>query len=112
MNIKDSIKIRLGLTNDTDQDQLIENIIESTKLKLAMKINLSPEEVPESLSFIIIEVAIKQYNYIGSEGYKSESVEGHSITVQEDFFAEYNEMLYDYIVPKVLFLWDMINIFT
>ena len=45
--------------------------------------------MPESLAYIVPEVAVIRYNRIGSEGMSSHSVEGESIAYADNDFAGY-----------------------
>lgn len=46
-------------------------------------------EVPPELEPVVVEIIIRRFNRIGSEGMASESVEGHSATYQEDDFQAF-----------------------
>lgn len=75
------------------QKELLDIIVNLTEKKLQGKI--SP--IPQELEYIIVEVSIKRYNRIGSEGMRSESVEGHSIIFNSNDFAEYEDAINDYL---------------
>jgi len=74
------IKVLLGVT---ENEELINEIIELTKDKILNYINET--ELPNELEFILIELAIQRYNRIGSEGISSESVDGKSVSYDDDF---------------------------
>ena len=76
------IKILLGVT---DNDELIDEIIELTKSKILNYIN--ELEIPKELEFILIELAIQRFNRIGSEGIASENIDGKSVSYEDDFEA-------------------------
>lgn len=80
------LKGLLGIT-DTSQDAKLKLIISTATARL--KILLGGIEPPESLDYIIREVAIVRFNRIGSEGMTNHSVEGESITFGADDFAGY-----------------------
>ena len=71
------------------RDELIAVIVDNTALRLKNLLGGVPE-VPEELSYILVDVAIKRYNRIGSEGTASHSVEGESISFSDNDFSEYN----------------------
>ena len=48
------------------------------------------------LEFVLIELSIQRYNRIGSEGISSESVDGKSVSYEDDF-ESYKVYLDDYI---------------
>lgn len=75
------------------QKELLDVIVNLTEKKLQGKIN----PVPQELEYIIVEVSIKRYNRIGSEGMRSESVEGHSISFDNNDFREYEDIIDDYL---------------
>lgn len=66
----------LGL-EDNLQDPILTIFIENVTRHLKAKLK---KDVPEDLNFIIEEIVIRRFNRVGTEGMKSESVEGHSIT--------------------------------
>ncbi|MGI6168296.1 MAG: phage head-tail connector protein [Christensenellales bacterium] len=82
----EDIKGLLGLTGD-DKDGLLNTIIKITKARLSVLIKA--DEVPEKLSYIVTEVTIARFNRIGSEGLKTHSVEGESMTWDDNDFAPY-----------------------
>lgn len=71
------------------QRQLIDRIIAVTTAKLLSKLDKEIVEVPEKLQYIVVEVSIKRFNKIGSEGMRSESVEGHKMEFNSHDFDEY-----------------------
>ena len=85
------IKTLLGTT---DNDELINEIIELTTSKILNYINKT--ELPNELESVLIELAIQRYNRIGSEGISSESVDGKSVSYEDDF-ESYKVYLDDYI---------------
>ena len=74
------IKTLLGVT---DNDELIYEITELTKSKILNYINET--ELPNELEFVLVELAIQRYTRIGSEGITSESIDGRSISYDDDF---------------------------
>lgn len=53
--------------------------------------------VPDDLEDIVDEVTITRYNRLGAEGMTQKSVEGRSVTYQDDDFAPYVIDIQDYI---------------
>lgn len=82
------------LLNVTGEDKLIEELIELTRSKVLAYI--SEKEIPKELEFIIIELTVNRYNRIGSEGIKTESIDGKAQTYEGDIEAYY-PILDDYI---------------
>ena len=85
-----SIKLMLGIAQgDADRDALLELIVSSAKARL--KTLLGGLEPPESLNYIIVDVAIRRFNRIGSEGMESHTVEGESISFSDSDFAGFED---------------------
>jgi len=82
-------------SDDSDIDDKLNNIIELTTSKLKSK--LGGIDPPDELDYIVIEVAIKRFNRIGSEGLASHSVEGESLTFSENDFDEFASDIQDFL---------------
>ena len=90
------IKELLGISKeDTPQDNKLMLLLNATKNRL--KVRLGGAEPPEALNYIIVDVVIKRFNRIGSEGLASHSVEGESQVFAEDDFAEYEDDIQAYL---------------
>lgn len=82
------LKLLLGIaSDDTGKDDLLKLIISAVTARL--EVLLGGVEPPETLSYIIREVAVVRFNKIGSEGMTSHSVEGESITFSDGDFSDY-----------------------
>lgn len=85
----EKLKLLLNIAaEETAKDEILSLLLEMTGARLQNL--LGGMEIPESLNHIVIEVAVKRFNRIGSEGFSGHTVEGESITVSEDDFAEYD----------------------
>lgn len=107
-------KLRLYILGDkTDQsaDDLIEQICTDIEKRLVAKLNrlkrLSrPDEepylnLPIDLEWIADELTVRRYNRLGSEGYSSQSVEGHSVSFfNADELEEYTSELLAFLSPE------------
>ena len=83
-----NIKILLGIDpEDTSRDALLELIISTVTARL--QVLLGGIEPPESLEYIILEVTIKRFNRIGSEGLTSHSVEGETLSFNDSDFGAF-----------------------
>jgi hypothetical protein len=92
----DTIKGLIGFASDeTDNDERLLSIISLTTAKLKNK--LGGIDPPEELDYIVIEVAIKRFNRIGSEGLKNHSVEGESLTFDDNDFDEFADDMQDFL---------------
>lgn len=87
------IKTVLGI-EDTQQDDVLDILISNVSSHLEAKLG---KEIPEPLEFIVEEITIRRFNRIGTEGAKSESVEGHTITFYEleKEFVPYEDIIDD-----------------
>ena len=82
------LKLMLGIT-DASKDDVLKLIISATTARLTVL--LGGLEPPESLNYIIREVSIIRFNKIGSEGLTSHTVEGESLSFNEDDFAAFTD---------------------
>lgn len=104
------LKLLLGIdANDISLDDKLRLIISTATARL--KLLLGGLEPPESMEYIIREVAVIRFNKIGSEGMASHTVEGESFTFSDDDFAAFSDeiqaflsMQKDSIREKVRFL--------
>lgn len=90
----ENIKIVLGI-EDKLQDPVLDILISNVTSHLK---GLLGKEVPAGLNYIIEEITIRRYNRVGTEGMKSESVEGHKIDFYDlkDEFVPYLSIIDDY----------------
>ena len=82
------------LLNIEGNENLIYEIVNITESKILNYINAT--EMPYELEFVLIELAIQRFNRIGSEGIASESIDGKSVSYDDDFVG-YKHYLDDYI---------------
>ncbi|WP_071025992.1 phage head-tail connector protein [Peptoniphilus raoultii] len=82
---------------DEKQKKLIDLIVNLTQEKLMALLPKEIKEIPKELEFIVVEIAVKRYNRIGSEGMTSETVEGHSINFSTSDFDEYADFIDKFI---------------
>ncbi len=80
--VLNDVKLLLGLQTD---DEKLETIVRLTEGRL--KALLSVKIIPDELEYIITEVSIKRFNRIGSEGVQTHSVEGESMSFNDDDFS-------------------------
>ena len=82
-----------SLTGDNPQVEAIYNNIAERLLH-----RIKDTEIPVELEYIVDEATIRRFNRIGSEGMKSESVEGHSVTYDmSDVLDPYESAINDYL---------------
>ncbi|HFI0135923.1 TPA: phage head-tail connector protein [Streptococcus suis] len=95
--LKDEIKIYKGIASaDTTQDELIILAIDESIERILAKINDYSETdimiIPDNLTFVVRDVAIKRYNRLNSEGAKADSEEGRSFN-WDGYLDEYDTTL-------------------
>lgn len=82
--ILDKVKSLLGFTGTLDSDtaERLNTVIDLTSDKL--KILLGSTTIPKRLEHIVVEVSLKRFNRIGSEGLKDHTVEGEQMIWASD----------------------------
>ncbi|MYL56196.1 phage head-tail adapter protein [Virgibacillus halodenitrificans] len=98
MDTLQEVKVLTGTKEDNLQDDVIAILIKNaeSRLKIWLKKHAGLDAIPSELQFIITEMVVARFNRLGSEGMKSDSVEGHAITFNEDDFAAYTDVLNSY----------------
>lgn len=92
----DKLKIMLGIAaEETDLDEKLNLIIDLATSRL--RVLLGNVEPPEELQYIILEVAVKRFNKVGSEGFASHSVEGESFSFSENDFDGFKSDIQSWI---------------
>ncbi|WP_432368686.1 phage head-tail connector protein [Staphylococcus chromogenes] len=92
------VKQRIGLTDDLQDDQLA-IILKNTEAELLTLLPLGQISIPAQLDWVVVEVATKRYNRIGSEGMDSMSVDGLSNTFSNNDFDPYLRSI-DNLFPR------------
>ena len=82
------------LLNIEGTENVIYEIVNITESKILNYINAT--EMPKELEFVLIELSVQRFNRIGSEGIASESIDGKSVSYDDDFTG-YKHYLDDYI---------------
>lgn len=87
----------LGLSDTTDNAviDVINDCVDVAASRLLIRIGT--ETVPQQLGYIVREVAVRRYNRIGSEGVASHTVEGESMSWNEDDFEPYEADINSYL---------------
>ena len=89
--IEDKIFSLLG--DDIEEEQ-VETLITLVTSQLRNKLTMyKPDivEIPVELEYIIVESVVARYNYLGSEGMDSETVEGHTMNFREYYINRFDE---------------------
>lgn len=90
------LKLMLGFENDNSVDEKLKLIISTTAARLLVHLE-GRGSVPEELEYIVLEVSIIRFNKIGSEGMKSQAVEGESMTFDDNDFNGFMDEIQAYI---------------
>ena len=91
MSIIEQVKTLLGISDDL-QDNLLSVIQMITESHF--KAYSKQDNIPEILNYIIVEVMVKRFNRIGSEGMSSQSVEVIILSFELDYFADYVKVIH------------------
>lgn len=88
------IKTVLGI-EDTLQDDVLDILISNVTSHLK---GLIGKDVPTDLNYIVEEITIRRYNRVGSEGMKTDSVEGDRVEFYDlkDEFVPYLDIIESY----------------
>ena len=83
----------------TADNEIVETIYENIEQRLLDRLSVAKIEfIPAQLEYIVDEATILRFNRVGSEGMKSESVEGHSVTyIDGDELAPYESAIVAYL---------------
>lgn len=85
----DNLKSMLGIDpKDNSRDNVLNIILDVTRQRL--KVLLGMIDPPKSMDYIVLEVSVKRFNRIGSEGASSHTVEGESVTYFDSDFVEFS----------------------
>ena len=90
MSYLNQAKVLLGI-KDGLQDEVLKVIQDITEQHFLSYVGET--YVPNELEWLIVEVMVKRYNRLGSEGLSSQSAEGISMTFGMDDFAPYSDIL-------------------
>lgn len=98
------VKTIIGV-EDNKQDEVLDIFIANAKshlLALFRKVNKEITSIPEETEYIIEEITVRRYNRLGSEGFKSELVEGHRVDFYDlkDEFDPYLDIIDSYKEPE------------
>lgn len=96
MEVLEQVKKLLGTVK---RDDLLNTVIDLTEARLKNLLG-GADSVPERLLYVVVEVSIIRYNRIGSEGFKSHSVEGQSITFPDSDFEQYSDDIAKYLATN------------
>lgn len=104
----ENLKMLLNIT-DTDRDELLNWLLTVTSKRLIILLGLRPKTVdgetvdptvPEALEYIVVDVACARFNRIASEGMRSDSVEGESISFYDNDFDPYKKEIAEWLAAQ------------
>jgi hypothetical protein len=87
LELLNSVKVLLNLTEDDSKDMLLQEIITNVYNRLLTYTGY--KELPEALLWICTEVSCSRYNLLGSEGVHSELNEGIQYIYDRNLLDEY-----------------------
>lgn len=100
IEMREEIKKVIGVEDDKQDDVLdiLMSNVKSHLLGLFKKADKELSAIPKEAEYIIFEITIRRYNRIGSEGLKSEQVDGHRIDFYDlkDEFDPYLDIIDSY----------------
>jgi hypothetical protein len=88
------LKLLLGIADDSLDEKLLLIIATATA---RLKVLLGGVEPPDSLDYIVREVSIIRFNKIGSEGMRSQTIEGESMTFDDNDFSGFMDEIQAYL---------------
>lgn len=94
----DYVKTLTGV--DNEQLTAIYNATQARLLAKLKQGKLEVVTVPETLAHIVDEVTISRFNYVGSEGMETETVEGHSSKYKPITLEDYDDEIKAYIAAE------------
>lgn len=102
----EEIKLLLGI-DDSLQDSLLSLIIEDSEQRILSVLNQyatqngtdKHQSIPDDLSYIHRDVAIKRFNKRNSEGATADSEEGRSYSWEPSYVNEYLNIFDEYTKP-------------
>jgi|SRR5690625_440283 len=98
--MRERIKKVIDVEDDMQDDilDILMSNVQSHLLGLFKKADKEIEGIPSEAEYIIFEITVRRYNRIGSEGLKSELVEGHRIDFYDlkDEFDPYLDIIDSY----------------
>lgn len=84
------LKVLLGFADaNKERDAKLQLLLSFAQKQL--QVRLGGIVPPTELDYIVIEVAVKRFNRIGSEGFDSHTVEGESISFTDNDFNSFND---------------------
>lgn len=83
------------LTGVYEQEEVLTEIVSIVEERVLSYMQVT--EVPSSLGWIVVEMAIARFNRIGSEGISKESVDGKQNSYIKDDFEPYKHYLDEYM---------------
>lgn len=100
--VRDTIMTLIFPDGDASQAQeaTVDTLIELQSIKLKNYLPTEYKEIPHDLEYIVVETTIARFNRIGSEGMRSESVEGHDMTFDSADVADYAEEIARWITAQ------------
>jgi len=97
----------IGDKDDASRDELLNLLLQYAESRFRVIMNRvqakyglnASSVIPDEFNWILDEVAVKRFNRIGSEGFSTETVDGHSISFETDEFLAYEDIIDRHFKP-------------
>lgn len=89
--VNEKVKKLLGEEVNNNQVDALIDLVNTQLLNKLKYYKKDIEIIPAELDYIVVETVVARFNYLGSEGMKSEAVEGHSMTFDENYLNRFDD---------------------
>ena len=99
MTTIDKIKALISV-DGLEYDTVLNHFVETAEKRIRLRCGLTAEDnIPDMLSYIVVDYSVLRFNRLRSEGYLEHTVEGESIVFpeNEDDFAMFDSAISDYL---------------
>ena len=99
MTTIDKIKALISVEG-LEHDTILNHFIEIAEKRIRLKCGLTAEDnIPDMLSYIVVDYSVMRFNRLRSEGFQEHTVEGESIVLpeNEDDFAMFDSAINDWL---------------
>lgn len=103
--VTEELRLLKGIPkSDQEQDDLLTLIVRDSFERMIAYVNrfsdLPIEELPESVAYILRDVAVSRFNRLNSEGATADSEEGRSFTWEDGYLTDDNKAILEGLAVK------------
>lgn len=103
--VTEELRLLKGIPKaDQEQDDLLALIVRDSFERMIAYVNrfsdLPLEELPESVAYILRDVAVSRFNRLNSEGATADSEEGRSFTWEDGYLTDDNKAILEGLAVK------------